>query len=72
LKEKILKIFKSFFGIKIRLGAVILACIVFAGAGWGASSYRNIRQFGGKENYAQAQKYLEVKNIIDDYYVGEA
>lgn len=55
---------------KIRLGTVILACVMFAAVGWGLNVYRQTEQFGGKENYALAKKYLEVKKVIDDNYVG--
>lgn len=70
MKEKIKNALKSFFGMKIRLGTVILACVIFAGIGWGICNYRQVQLYGGKENYTLAQKYLEVKKLIDDYYVG--
>ncbi len=72
MKNRINRVMKSFFGIKIRLGTVILACVVFAGVGWGTSAYRQTQRYGGKDNFALAQKYLEVKKVIDDYYVGDA
>lgn len=72
MKDKIKEVFKAFFGIKIRLGAVILACVIFAGAGWGANVYRQTQLYGGKDNYILAKKYLEVKAVIDAYYVGDS
>lgn len=63
--------FGIFFGIKVRLWAVILACVLFAGAGYGYCAWRQTEAFGGRENYERAQKYLEVEKVIDDYYVGE-
>ncbi|NCC68990.1 MAG: hypothetical protein EOM14_12500, partial [Clostridia bacterium] len=69
MKEKIKNVLKSFFGMKIHLGTVILACVIFAGIGWGVCSYRQVQLYGGKENFSLAQKYLEVKKMIDDYYV---
>jgi carboxyl-terminal processing protease len=70
VKDKIKKALESFFGMKIRIGTVILACVIFAAAGWGLNVYRQTQAFGGKENYTLAKKYLEVKKAIDDYYVG--
>lgn len=72
MKDKIKEVLKAFFGIKIRLGAVILACVIFAGAGWGANVYRQTQLYGGKDNYILAKKYLEVKAVIDAYYVGDS
>ncbi len=71
MKEKEHNANQSFFGIKIRLWAVLLACAICLGAGWGLASRKQTQRFGGRENYELAQKYLEVLKVIDDYYIGE-
>ncbi|MEG1632495.1 MAG: S41 family peptidase [Oscillospiraceae bacterium] len=71
MKDKIKNALQSFFGIKIRFWAVIMACVLFCGLGWGINARSQTRRFGGREGYAAAQKYLEVKKILSDNFVGE-
>lgn len=71
MKQKLKKAISSFFNSKIRLWAVILACVIFAGGGWGFAHYEQTQRFGGEESLAEAKKYLEVRKTLEDNYVGE-
>ena len=71
MKETLKNALRSFFGIKVRLWALLLACVLGLGAGWTISARRQEARFGGSDSYAAAQKYLEVQKILDDYYVGD-
>ena len=61
---------KAVFGIKIRLWAFILACVLCVGVTYGLTVQRERNRIGSEDNYNQAMKYLEIKNVIDEYYVG--
>ncbi len=61
---------RAFFGIKIRIWALILACIVCVGVTYGLTVQRERGRIGSEENYNQAMKYLEIKNTIDENFVG--
>ena len=71
MKDKMKNACASFFGIKIRLWAVILACAIFALGGWYMNARSTRMAFGGSDGYAAAQKYLSVQKIVEDNYVGE-
>lgn len=57
--------------LKINFWIALLLCILCVGVTYGVASSRSRAAFGSEENYAQAIKYLEIKNTIDDYYIGE-
>ena len=57
-------------GIKIRFWAFILACILCIGVTYGLTVQRERNRIGSEDNYNQAMKYLEIKNTLDEYYVG--
>ena len=71
MKEKSKNLLQSFFGIKIRLWAVLLACAIFAGGGYYLNARKTRQAFGGSEGYAAAQKYLSVQKVVDENFVGE-
>ena len=64
------RVVKAFFGIKIRFWALILACVLCVGMTYGLTVQRERGRIGSEENYSQAMKYLEIKNVIDEKYVG--
>lgn len=57
--------------LKINFWIALLLCILCVGVTYGVASSRSRAAFGSEENYAQAMKYIEIKNTIDDYYIGE-
>ena len=61
---------RAFFGLKIRFWAMLLACILCVGVTYGLTVQRERGRIGSEENYSQAMKYLEIKNKLDEYYVG--
>lgn len=72
MKESIKSGLKTFFNLKIRLWVLLLVCVICAGAAAGTVFYKERSRIGGSDNYNAAMKYLEVKNVIDKYYVGDA
>ena len=71
MKNVIGRAAKAFFGMKIRLWAFILACVLCVGVTYGLTVQRERERIGSEENYTQAMKYLEIKNVLDQYYVGD-
>ena len=59
------------FGIKIPLLAFIIICGLGVGVTYGVTVRSERDKVGSGDNYSQAMKYLEIKNIIDQNYVGE-
>ncbi len=70
MKSRLGNLVKAFFGIKIRFWAFILACVLCVGVTYGLTVQRERAKIGSEENYTQAMKYLEIKNVLDEYYVG--
>ena len=56
--------------LRINFWIAMLLCVLCVGVTYGVASSNARNAFGSDENYAQAMKYLEVKNTIDDYYIG--
>lgn len=69
--ERIKLAIGAFFNLRVRLWAFLLACLICAGAAGGFVFFREREKIGGKDNYSEAIKYLEVKNAITANYVGE-
>lgn len=70
MKSRLGIIVRAFFGIKIRFWALILACILCVGVTYGLTVQRERNLIGNEENYDQAMKYLEIKKVLDENYVG--
>lgn len=70
MKNRLGNVVRAFFGIKIRFWALILACILCVGVTYGLTVQRERDLIGSEDNYNQAMKYLEIKNMLDANYVG--
>lgn len=70
MKSRLGNLARAFLGIKIRFWAFILACILCIGVTYGLTVQRERNRIGSEDNYNQAMKYLEIKNTLDEYYVG--
>lgn len=65
------RLLHAIFGIKIRFWAFILICAICIGATYGITVRSERDRIGGGDNYTQAMKYLEIKKVLDDYYVDD-
>ena len=70
--RRILLFFVRLFNLGIPLKAVLLLCIILVGAAIGITYSKTIKSVGGKEQYAEALQYIEIKDIIAENYIGEA
>ena len=67
----ILRILSAFFNIKIRLKYVMLVVILLVGTAIGVTYRRMLENVGGKNDYDEAMRYVEIKNIVDDQFIDE-
>lgn len=70
--RKILRFIINLFNLGIPLKIVLLLLIVFTGTAIGVTYSRVMNSVGGKDEYEEASRYIELKNIIVDNYIGEA
>ncbi len=59
------------FDPKISVKALIIACVVCIALTAGVACLLVFGQFGGVANYKLALKYADVKQVVDDYYIGD-
>lgn len=71
MKNRFGGLLRAFFGIKIRFWAFILVCALCVGVTYGATVRSERDRIGSGDNYTQAMKYLEIKNVLDANYVDE-
>lgn len=71
MKSRFGGLLRAFFGIKIPLLAFIIILGLGVGVTYGVTVRSERDKVGSGDNYSQAMKYLEIKNIIDQNYVGE-
>ena len=59
------------FDPKISVKALIIACVVCIALTAGIACLMVFGRFGGVANYKLALKYADVKQVVDDYYIGD-
>lgn len=57
--------------IRIKLKYVLLALVLLVGGSVAYTYYTMLDNVGGKEDYNEALRYIEIKDIIDDNYIQE-
>lgn len=65
----LVRLIHRFFNLKIRLKYVLLALLVFTGSAIGITYSKMMRAVGGKADYAEAMRYIEMKDLIDENFV---
>lgn len=70
--RKVLRFIVGFFNLGVPLKVVLLLLIVFTGTAIGITYSKTMNSVGGKEEYEEAKRYIELKNIIVDNYIGVA
>ena len=69
LLSAIAQLFSAFFNIRIKLKFVLIAFILFIGGAVAYTYYTMLDNVGGKEDYAEAMRYIEIKDVIDDNFI---
>ncbi|MCR4607030.1 MAG: PDZ domain-containing protein [Oscillospiraceae bacterium] len=70
--RKVLRFIVGFFNLGVPLKVVLLLLIIFTGTAIGITYSKTMNSVGGKEEYEEAKRYIELKNIIVDNYIGVA
>ena len=71
LLENIFFFFSAIFNIRIKLKYVILTCALLAGGTYFLTHSIMLRNVGGKEDYAEAMRYIEIKDIVSEKFIDE-
>ena len=71
MKNRFGGLLRAFFGIKIRFWAFILVCAICVAATYGLTVRSERDRIGSGDNYTQAMKYLEIKNVLDTNFVDD-
>jgi len=71
LGEGIWFLFSAIFNIPIRLKYVIILCALLTGGAYLLTSSKLIKNVGGKEDYNEAMRYIEIKDLVTENYIGE-
>ncbi|MGN0981690.1 MAG: S41 family peptidase [Candidatus Limivicinus sp.] len=69
LLSAIAQLFSAFFNIRIKLKYVLIAFILFISGAVAYTYYTMLDNVGGKEDYAEAMRYIEIKDVIDDNFI---
>ena len=65
------RVIVAIFNIGIRLKYVILVCALLTFGTYYLTSHRMIENVGGKSEYDEAMRYIDIKNIVDDKFIDE-
>ena len=69
LMAGIVRAITSFFNIRIRLKYVILVLLLLVGGAVGYTYKTMLENVGGKADYDEAMRYIEIKDVIEDRYI---
>ena len=63
------RVLKRLFNAGIPLKYVLILCILVGGVTYFGTHNTMIRDVGGNEDYAEAMRYIEIKDLIDERYI---
>ena len=66
------RVLSAIFNIGVRLKYVVLLCAVLTFGTYYITSHNAIERVGGKEDYNEAMRYIEIKDIVDEKFIDEA
>ena len=67
--RRLWRIIVGFFNIGISLKVVVLLLVLSCGGVYFVTHTKMIRQVGGKDDYDEAMRYVEIKNLLDDEFI---
>ena len=67
--QGILRVFSAILNIPIRLKFVILALLLTGGGVWWATHRSMLNAVGGKEDFDEAMRYIEIKDVVDQRFI---
>lgn len=63
------RFFSTIFNIKLKLKYVIIFCILLGGGTYWLTYSNMMDKVGGKDDFAEAMRYIEIKDIVDKQYI---
>ena len=69
LLSAIAQFFSAIFNIRIKLKFVLIAFILIISDAVAYTYYTMLNNVGGKEDYAEAMRYIEIKDVIDENFI---
>ena len=67
--RRIGRIITGFFNIGVSLKFVILLLALFCGGIYALTYTKMIRQVGGRDDYDEAMRYIEIKDLLDEQFI---
>ena len=66
------RVLSAFFNIRIKLKYVLVLVILLVAGCIGVTYNRMISAVGGKADYDEAMRYIEIKDLVDEYFIDPA
>lgn len=63
------RIFSAFFNLRMKLKYVIIFCILLGGGIYWLTYSDMMDKVGGKDDFAEAMRYIEIKDMVDEKYI---
>lgn len=63
------RIFSAFFNLRLKLKYVIIFCILLGGGIYWLTYSDMMDKVGGKDDFAEAMRYIEIKDMVDEKYI---
>ena len=71
LMNAVVNVLTAILNIRIRFKYVLLAFIIFVGGSIGITYKHMLDLVGGKEDFNEAKRYIEIKDVVEDQYIDE-
>lgn len=71
LMDAVVNVLTAILNIRIRFKYVLLAFIIFVGGSIGITYKHMLDLVGGKDDFDEAKRYIEIKDIVEDQYIDE-
>lgn len=63
------RVFSAFFNIRLKLKYVIIFCVLLGGGIYWLTYSNMLNEVGGKDDFAEAMRYIEIKDMVDERYI---
>lgn len=71
LMNAVVNVLTAILNIRIRFKYVLLAFIIFVGGAIGITYKHMLDLVGGKEDFDEAKRYIEIKDVVQDQYIDD-
>lgn len=71
LMNAVVNVLTAILSIRIRFKYVLLAFIIFVGGAIGITYKHMLDLVGGKDDFDEAKRYIEIKDVVEEQYIDE-